>query len=209
MAMSLYCVKRLFMAHSLMTERSPQDQDKYVVRFPDGLRDHLKRQAEKNGRSLNAEIIKRLQDTVDWEARFDGAGTPDSLDDYGVSFDEHREATPSPGAAIKGALDRIFDEVRSLRMSIIDVRHHPDGRREVEFAPSTRSDDDVPLPDPPPFPNPKDLGYDEALLKQIETIANRYGLDLVKRDPDWDWRKVDAMKLPKIDKQKPTSKKKA
>ncbi|WP_082555386.1 Arc family DNA-binding protein [Devosia sp. Root635] len=35
-------------------------QDQYMVRFPDGMRDQLKGLAEKNGRSMNAEIIARL-----------------------------------------------------------------------------------------------------------------------------------------------------
>lgn len=48
-----------------MTERTPQDQDKYVVRFPDGLRDRLKQEASANNRSLNAEIIARLVTSLD------------------------------------------------------------------------------------------------------------------------------------------------
>ncbi|MFG1331118.1 Arc family DNA-binding protein [Xanthobacter autotrophicus] len=44
-----------------MNERKPQTEDKYVVRFPDGLRERLKALASQNGRSLNAEIIYRLE----------------------------------------------------------------------------------------------------------------------------------------------------
>ena len=36
-------------------------QDQYMVRFPDGMRDRLKAEAEKNGRSMNAEIVARLE----------------------------------------------------------------------------------------------------------------------------------------------------
>lgn len=35
--------------------------DKYIVRFPDGMRERLKREAHANNRTLNAEIIARLQ----------------------------------------------------------------------------------------------------------------------------------------------------
>lgn len=35
--------------------------EQYIVRFPDGMRDRLKFEAAKNGRSLNAEIIQRLR----------------------------------------------------------------------------------------------------------------------------------------------------
>lgn len=35
-------------------------QDQYMVRFPDGMRDKLKALADENGRSMNAEIVARL-----------------------------------------------------------------------------------------------------------------------------------------------------
>lgn len=47
-------------------------QDQYVLRFPDGMREHLKAAAKSNGRSMNAEIIDRLEHTIaleqGWEA---------------------------------------------------------------------------------------------------------------------------------------------
>ena len=39
--------------------------DQYIVRFPDGMRDQLKEAAKENNRSLNAEIIARLEDYND------------------------------------------------------------------------------------------------------------------------------------------------
>lgn len=44
-----------------MTKKPIQPQDKYVVRLPDGLRDRIKAHAEKNGRSMNAEIVRVLE----------------------------------------------------------------------------------------------------------------------------------------------------
>lgn len=38
-----------------------QDQDRYIVRFPDGMRDRLKDAAASNKRSMNAEIVARLE----------------------------------------------------------------------------------------------------------------------------------------------------
>ncbi|MBX4873258.1 Arc family DNA-binding protein [Rhizobium bangladeshense] len=38
-----------------------QSQDKYVLRLPDGMRDRIKAQADKNNRSMNAEIIATLE----------------------------------------------------------------------------------------------------------------------------------------------------
>jgi plasmid stability protein len=41
----------------------PSDkQDQFVVRLPDGLRDRIKAAAEASGRSMNAEIVKALED---------------------------------------------------------------------------------------------------------------------------------------------------
>lgn len=43
----------------------PSDkQDQYMLRFPDGMRDELKRLAAENNRSMNAEIISRLEATL-------------------------------------------------------------------------------------------------------------------------------------------------
>lgn len=42
-----------------------QSEDKYVVRFPDGMRDRLKDAAAENKRSMNAEIVARLQQSFD------------------------------------------------------------------------------------------------------------------------------------------------
>lgn len=42
-------------------ERSPQTEDKYIVRFPEGMRDQLKAEAKRNNRTLNSEILARLE----------------------------------------------------------------------------------------------------------------------------------------------------
>lgn len=45
----------------MATDRSPQDADKYIVRFPDGMRDRIAEAAKAAGRSMNAEIVARLE----------------------------------------------------------------------------------------------------------------------------------------------------
>lgn len=44
-----------------------RELDKVVVRLPDGMRDALKRAAEKSGRSMNSEIVERLQASIAYE----------------------------------------------------------------------------------------------------------------------------------------------
>lgn len=45
---------------------APSDlADKFMLRMPEGMRDRLKAEAEANNRSMNAEIVARLQQTFD------------------------------------------------------------------------------------------------------------------------------------------------
>lgn len=55
---------------NMTEERKPQSADKYIIRFPDGMRDQIAEAAKKNGRSMNAEIIQRLEHSfTPWEER--------------------------------------------------------------------------------------------------------------------------------------------
>lgn len=59
--------------------------DQYIVRFPDGMRDQLKQAAKENNRSLNAEIIARL------EAYNDSQSNSNSLDELRETLNKHGE----------------------------------------------------------------------------------------------------------------------
>jgi hypothetical protein len=48
-----------------MAKRSPQSQDKYIVRFPDGMRERIAIEAGKSARSINAEIVSRLEHSLE------------------------------------------------------------------------------------------------------------------------------------------------
>lgn len=51
-----------------MTGRIPsRGSDQFNLRFPEGMRDRLKQAAAENGRSMNAEIIQRLQETLEMD----------------------------------------------------------------------------------------------------------------------------------------------
>lgn len=45
-----------------MSKEPLQPQDKYVLRMPDGMRDRIKKAAEVNKRSMNAEIVATLEE---------------------------------------------------------------------------------------------------------------------------------------------------
>jgi hypothetical protein len=48
-----------------MTEKQVRDYDKFMLRFPDGMRDAIAERAKQNGRSMNSEIVQILQDALD------------------------------------------------------------------------------------------------------------------------------------------------
>lgn len=44
-----------------MTAPTGRDSDKFMLRLPDGMRDRIRDAAEANSRSMNAEIVARLE----------------------------------------------------------------------------------------------------------------------------------------------------
>lgn len=52
-----------------MVSRIPsRGSDQFNLRFPDGMRERIRASAEENGRSMNAEIIYRLQTTLEMDS---------------------------------------------------------------------------------------------------------------------------------------------
>lgn len=82
-------------------------QDQFMLRFPDGLRDRIKVAAEANGRSMNSEIIARLEDTLITESY------TEALELHGVKSDLERKAREAAGvqqrlATIEAKLDQLL-----------------------------------------------------------------------------------------------------
>lgn len=48
-----------------MSEKPVREYDKFMLRFPDGMRDAIAERAKRNGRSMNSEIVQILQDTLE------------------------------------------------------------------------------------------------------------------------------------------------
>ncbi len=48
-----------------MAEKQVKDYEKFVVRFPDGMRDAIAERAKQNGRSMNSEIVQILEDALE------------------------------------------------------------------------------------------------------------------------------------------------
>lgn len=85
-----------------------QLQDKFNLRFPDGMRDVIADRAKQNGRSMNSEIIARLNATI-------------SYDDYGRSpsgFQDVREVVLSYKSQVEEMSARLDDAYSKLEQSI-------------------------------------------------------------------------------------------
>lgn len=87
------------------TKRSKADG--FMLRFPEGLRERIKVAAEANSRSMNSEIIARLEDTLITESY------SEALEIHGVKSDLERKARDSAGiqqrlTAIEEKLERLL-----------------------------------------------------------------------------------------------------
>lgn len=51
-----------------MSKYPSQMQDKFNLRFPDGMRDAIAERAKRNGRSMNSEIVQILEDALNKES---------------------------------------------------------------------------------------------------------------------------------------------
>lgn len=83
--------------------------DQFMLRFPDGMRDRIKHVAEQNGRSMNAEIIHRLENSLATDKM-----TPETF--LGI-MDLQHESTQKIAAALR----KIADSVESLGSGAVEL----------------------------------------------------------------------------------------
>ncbi|CUH71797.1 Mnt [Thalassovita autumnalis] len=79
-----------------MPEQSSQNQDKFIVRLPDGLRDRIRLAAEVNHRSMNAEVVALLEENYP-------SPVPEKLEDPAARLlfwlaKRIRRRSPKPGS---------------------------------------------------------------------------------------------------------------
>ncbi|EAZ0407581.1 Arc family DNA-binding protein [Salmonella enterica] len=88
-----------------MSEKQVRDYDKFMLRFPDGMRDAIAERAKRNGRSMNSEIIKILENTL-----YCGDG-----DLHDMNENEMLEIIKTQEALLKEALQRLEVITQGLR----------------------------------------------------------------------------------------------
>lgn len=108
-----------------MGEYPIQPQDKYVVRFPDGMRDRLKAAAEANKRSMNAEIIARLDRSL-----------MSGIERHSDEMDDGTRAILRQLSTLESELARAREEDKRLRQELMEWI-----KRALHIAPKPKSDE--------------------------------------------------------------------
>lgn len=92
-----------------MVSNTGRESDKFMLRFPDGMRDRLKATAAVNGRSLNAEIIHRLTVSLSADSLFSPAGS-------------------DKGYEIGNVVEQLDSVVKALKELQLQARPTPDAK---------------------------------------------------------------------------------
>lgn len=102
-----------------MSRVPSRGSDQFVVRFPEGMRDRIKDEADKNGRSMNAEIIARLNSSF-W-----------ALEEIEASKEKNEQLLDKINRLMNDKLseiDRFFDDQRTSFLEV--VRESDEGANE-------------------------------------------------------------------------------
>ena len=109
----------------IMTRYPSEEKDRFIVRMPDGMRDQLKGIAAKNGRSLNAEIIARLSETLETDKALDSpALAGEALAPIVATIKAEVAATYEKRlASMENLLVGIADQIAGGKISDTEKRH--------------------------------------------------------------------------------------
>ncbi len=101
-------------------KKYPSDaQDQYMVRFPAGMRDRIRLLAEGAGRSMNAEIVLRLQRTLDEDLNEATA--------RGGIFQD-----PEKHISIQTALEQLLQNTEAIKQKMVAIDDPLGGYVNVE-----------------------------------------------------------------------------
>lgn len=99
-----------------MDDEERKKQAQFIVRLPEGLRDRLKKVAEANKRSMNAEVIQALEFHIEGEEYQEHLRNAREqwLEDPDYKPDDFPELTDSQLPATKGDVDRLLLAIRQM-----------------------------------------------------------------------------------------------
>lgn len=104
------------------TAPTGRSSDKFMLRLPDGMRDTISELAKASGRSMNAELVHRIQRTIDEDAELSASGVK-YIEDLNIS----RTARSLPlGTVLTSQEIRdphyLSDELREVRELLASIR---------------------------------------------------------------------------------------
>ncbi len=106
-----------------MTDKQVKDYDKFVLRFPDGMRDAIAERSKRNGRSMNAEIIQIIEDAIAAEATGFPAGDARELRKVIKMQDESIES-------YQGMLQQMADLVKKVSsLAVEEIKKKDDSKK--------------------------------------------------------------------------------
>lgn len=91
-----------------MTERKPQNLDKFIIRLPDGMRDRIKVAAAQNNRSMNAEVVAALEEKF-----------PEPELQHALLFKQVVEALKLPQGEQRAQLDELIAECARFGIELV------------------------------------------------------------------------------------------
>ncbi|GEM_PF-2067979 len=138
-----------------MSTKKPADEKvsnipPFGLRMLPGMKDRISRAAIENGRSMNAEIVKRLQDTLDFDDHRSYAPTISAADLEAIKDSQGQQ--PSKENDGQGnAIDQILIELKKLQVTVSAIRYGPNGEIQHVVEPKAvpaEKHDHRPFPDP-------------------------------------------------------------
>lgn len=99
-----------------MSEKPVREYDKFMLRFPDGMRDAIAERAKANGRSMNSEIVQMLTDTLVKDEIFAGEIDETEKDYFPGSENEKistskKELNDLMNKAVRAIVDTAADQI--------------------------------------------------------------------------------------------------
>lgn len=158
-----------------MSSKKPIDEKvsnipPFGLRMLPGMKERISRAAAENGRSMNAEIVRRLQESLDFDDHRQYAPTPSSeeLQAFGKAIG-HGSTTDIENNL--NPIDQVLFELRKLQMTVSSFRLGPNGESvlvtEPKLLQAERTDEQQ-------FPDPTD----EDVLRKM---ADRFGYELTPK----------------------------
>ena len=108
-----------------MTKKAAtQPQDKYILRLPDGMRDRIKAAAERNKRSMNAEIVATLEEAY-----------PDALKSFYDQFLKQLLTSNDPDEQVRllALANEYLEKVEKTDLRVKILRLNEEGFPTVTF----------------------------------------------------------------------------